>query len=232
MIEVARRLGHGKLFPWSREDHVAALWEEYRRLIRSPGAALPARVPLGGAPGLQWPSHNGRAAARRYRRNEDPAADPERGEFDFYGHPDHRAWIWLRPHEQPPEVPDPQYPFWLATGVVLEHSGNGTLTQRVPTLHRSIPQAYVELHQADAAALGVRNGERVRVVTRRGTLELAVRIDYRAQPPRGLVFVPGFDEALPVARLLPDAACPLSGQPLGWAAARVERLGAPQRSAT
>ena len=36
--------------------------------------------------------------------------------FDFYGHADHRAWIWLRPYEPPAESPDREYPFWLGAG--------------------------------------------------------------------------------------------------------------------
>jgi nitrate reductase NapA len=224
MIEVARRLGHGRLFPWSPENHIAEIWGEYRRVVRRPGTTLPTLAALRAGPGLQWPDLAGREGTRRYRRGFDPAADPARGDFDFYGHSDHRAWIWLRPHEPAAEAPDREYPFWLSSGPVLEHSGTGMLTRRVPTLHRSIPQAYVELHREDAAELGIRNGERVRLLTRRGALELAARIDYRAQPARGVLLVPGFDETHPVQRLLPDASCPVSGQPTGWAAARVERV--------
>jgi nitrate reductase NapA len=67
----------------------------------------------------------------------------------------------------------------------------------------------------------------VRLVSRRGTLELEARIDYRSQPPRGQVFVPSFDEARLVNRLTLDACCPLSGQPDGSkCAVRVERLSA------
>jgi nitrate reductase NapA len=61
-------------------------------------------------------------------------------------------------------------------------------------------------------------------------VELEARLDYRSQPPRGQLFVPAFDEALPVNRLTLDACCPLSGQPdASKCAVRVERL--PARSA-
>ena len=128
----------------------------------------------------------------------DPAANRARGAFDFYGHPDGRAWIWLRPYEPPAETPDREYPFQLITGSVLEHWGTGAMTQRIPVLHRSIPRAYVEIHREDAKGLGVRNGDMVRLVSRRGTLDIEARIDYRAQPPRGQLFVPSFDESRPV----------------------------------
>jgi nitrate reductase NapA len=225
MIEVARRLGHGERFPWDRERHAGQIWEEYRRFHGAPASAIPPLTVLRSQPGVQWPVEGTRAIERRYGTDTDPSADPKVGAVDFYGHPDHRGWIWLRSHQAAAEAPDKDYPFWLGTAAVLEHTGTGTLTQRVPTLHRSIPQAYVEIHREDARALGVRNGERVRLVSRRGTLELQARIDYRAQPPRGQVVVPTFDEGLPVQRLTLDAGCPLSGQPeTSKCAVRVERL--------
>jgi nitrate reductase NapA len=225
MIEIARRLGRGQLFPWDRERHAGQIWEEYRAAHPGRSSAVPPLAVLRGQPGVQWPFGGGRGVERRYNTEQDPAADPKRGGFDFYGHPDHRAWIWLRPHQPAAEAPDEQYPFWLGTAAVLEHTGSGTLTQRVPTLHRSIPQAYVEIHREDARALGVRNGERVRLTSRRGAVELQARIDYRAQPPRGQVVVPTFDEAILVQRLTLDAGCPLSGQPeTSQCAVRVERL--------
>jgi nitrate reductase NapA len=68
-------------------------------------------------------------------------------------------------------------------------------------------------------------------VSRRGSLEVEARLDYRSQPPRGQLFMPSFDEALPVNRLTLDACCPLSGQPDGSkCAVRVERL--PVKSGT
>ena len=225
MVEVARRLGRGQLFPWDRERHAGQIWEEYRAAHRVLSTAVAPLAVLKSQPGVQWPFVNGRAVERRYNTEQDPSADRTRGAFDFYGHPDHRAWIWLRPHQPAAEAPDRSYPFWLGTAAVLEHSGSGTLTQRVPTLHRSIPQAYVEIHREDARALGVRSGERVRLTTRRGALELQARIDYRAQPPRGSVVVPTFDEGHLVQRLTLDAGCPLSGQPeTSICAVRVERL--------
>jgi nitrate reductase NapA len=56
-------------------------------------------------------------------------------------------------------------------------------------------------------------------------MSLEARIDYRAQPARGQVFVPFFDEALLVNQLTLDAFCPISGQPdYKKCAVRVERV--------
>jgi nitrate reductase NapA len=226
MIEVARRLGFTKLFPWDRDRHVEAIWEEYSRFHADPASALPPLAALRGQAGVRWPFVNGRETQWRYNTAHDPAADRARGDFDFYGHPDHRAWVWLRPYEPPAEFPDRDYPFWLTTGAVLEQWGTGSMTQRIPTLHRSLPHAYVEMNRQDADRLGIRNRERVRLVSRRGAIEIEARLDYRSQPAPGQVFVPSFDAGEPVNRLTLDAACPLSGQPDGRKCAiRVERLG-------
>jgi nitrate reductase (cytochrome) len=225
MIEVARRLGLGALFPWQQATHVDAAWHELTRFHDDAQRRPAASAELRAQPGVQWPVVDGRATRWRYNVAHDPAADGAYGGYDFYGHADHRAWIWLRPHEPAAERPDAEYPFRLATGRVLEHTGTGTLTRRIPTLHRALPRAYAELNAADARALGIRNGDPVRLVTRRGAIVLDARVDYRAQPQPGQVFVPYFDESAPVNLLTLDVTCPLSGQPgPGMCAVRVERV--------
>jgi nitrate reductase (cytochrome) len=231
LIEVARRLGFGKEFAYDPRRHVEQIWEEYSRFHVGGPSALPPIGELRARPGVQWPYVAGREIRWRYNPAHDPAAGAAGGAFDFYGHADHRAWIWLRPYQPPAESPDKAYPFWLSTGTVLEHWGAGSMTQRIPVLHRALPHAYVEINHDDARDLGIRNRQSVRLVSRRGTLEVEARIDYRSQPPRGQVFVPTFDEARLVNRLTLDASCPLSGQPDGdKCAVRVEPL--PARSGT
>jgi nitrate reductase NapA len=230
MIEVARRLGFGRLFPWERQRHVEQIWEEYARFHNDPQSALPSLSELRAKPGVLWPYVEQRETRWRYNTAHDPATERGLGRFDFYGHPDHRAWIWLRPYEPPAESPDDAYPFWLTTGAVLEHWGSGSMTQRIPTLHRSSPHAYLEINPKDAEALGVNDRETVRLVSRRGVLTIEARLNYRSQLPPGHVFVPWFDEETPVNQLTLDAHCPLSGQPDPRCAVRVERLPAGRHS--
>ena len=225
LIEVARRLGFQEQFPWSYETHIDGIWSEYTRFHDHPEHRMAPLEELRARPGVMWPFVDGRETRWRYNPEHDPAADAAFGTHDFYGKPDHRAWIWLRPYEPPPEVPDEEYPFWLNTGRVIEHWHTGSLTRRVPTLHRAVPNAYVEINRTDAQELGIRHGGRVRVTSRRGRLELEARIDYRAQPPEGQVFIPFFDEGLLVNELTLDAFCPISKQPdYKKCAVRVERI--------
>lgn len=227
MIGVAKRLGFEKLFPYDPRRDTEQIWAEYGRFHAEPSTALPPLAALRAQPGVLWPYVDGGETRWRFNTAHDPAADRTRGSYDFYGHPDHRAWIWLRPYEPAAESPDKTFPFWLTTGAVLEQWGTGTMTQRIALLHRALPHTYVEINRDDARELGIRNRETVRLVSRRGAIEIEARIDYRSQPPRGQVFAPSFDERHPVNRLTLDAACPLSGQPDGGkCAVRLERLAA------
>ena len=162
-------------------------------------------------PGVMWPFVDGKETKWRYHAATDPAAKGDG--FDFYGKPDHRAWIWFRPYEPPPEMPDADYPFWLNTGRVLEHWHSGSMTRRIPILHQAVPRAYVELHPRDAERLRIQTGDRVRLTSRRGSLVLPALIGGRGQPAAGQVFVPFFDESLLVNELTLDAFCPISKQP-------------------
>jgi nitrate reductase NapA len=226
MIEIARRLGLSAMFPSDRRNYAAQMWEEYRRFHNDRRSALPSFVELRARRGAMWPFTNGRDTKWRYNTAFDSGADRSHGAFDFYGHPDHRAWVWLRPYDAPAEATNQEYPLWLSTGPVLEHWGTGSMTQRIPTLHQAAPRAYLEMNRDDAAKLGISSGDTVRVSSRRGSMEIQARIDYRSQLPRGQIFVPSFDEGHPVQRLMLDSFCPLSGQPdTTTCAARVERSG-------
>ena len=211
LIEVARRLGHGALFPWTQADHIRAIWQEYGRFHHGPDHEMAPYDELRRRPGVMWPFVNGKETKWRYHAATDPAA--KGGSWDFYGKPDHRAWIWFRPYEPPPEVPDADYPFWLNTGRVVEHWHTGSLTRRIPVLYRAVPNAYVELHPADAKTLNVRSGDRVRLRSRRGEIVLPALVDGRGQPAQGQVFVPFFDEGALINELTLDAFCPISKQP-------------------
>jgi nitrate reductase (cytochrome) len=227
MIQVARRLGFSRLFPGDERSHVAELWEEYRRFHQDQQTALPPMSVLRARPGVIWPFVNGRETKWRFNTAFDPAADRSRGAFHFYGHADGRAWIWLRPYDAPAEPPSSTYPFWLSTGPVLEHWGGGAMTQRIATLHHAAPKAYLEMNRDDAKRLGIRSGETVRLVSKRGSMEIESRVDYRSELPRGQLFVPSFDEAYPVQKLMLDSFCPVSGQPdTTTCAVRIERVAA------
>ncbi len=212
LIEVARRLGFEKHFPWSEEEHIGKIWAEYRRFHDNPKHNMAPYKLLKARSGVQWPFVNGKETRWRFNSKHDPACT--NGEdFHFYGKKDNRAWIWARPYEVAAESPDQEYNFWLNTGRVVEHWHTGSMTRRVPILHNAVPSSYVELNPDDAADLGVVNGELVKIISRRGEITMPASINGRGVPPRGMVFVPFFDESYLINEVTLDAFCPISKQP-------------------
>ncbi|MDR0717827.1 MAG: nitrate reductase catalytic subunit NapA [Azoarcus sp.] len=159
--------------------------------------------------GLRWPVVNGKETLWRFREGYDPYVSKGEG-FKFYGQKDGKAVIFALPYQPPVEAPDKEYDLWLSTGRVLEHWHTGSMTQRVPELHRAVPEAVVFMHPDDAKARKLQRGAKVKVISRRGEVILQVETKGRNKPPRGLVFVPFFDEAKLVNKLTLDATCPLS----------------------
>ncbi|MDX1583216.1 MAG: molybdopterin dinucleotide binding domain-containing protein, partial [Thermoanaerobaculia bacterium] len=190
---------------------IRQIWEEYRQFHHGPKHEMATYEALRENPGVIWPAPNGVSTKWRYHGKYDPAA---RGDtWDFYGKPDHKAWIWIRPYEAPPEVPDKEYPFWLNTGRVVEHWHTGSMTRRIPILHRAVPRSYVEINPSDAKRLSIKTGDMVRLTTRRGSKIIPASVGGRGNPPEGMVFVPFFDESYLINELTLDAYCPISKQP-------------------
>ncbi|MFO1007538.1 MAG: molybdopterin-dependent oxidoreductase [Planctomycetaceae bacterium] len=195
------------------------LYEEYRQFSRIKHKDLAPYGVLARARGLRWPvveqpDGTWKETAYRFIEGKDPYVTPGKG-LQFYHSvtQDDRALIWFRPYIAPPEVPDADYPFWLDTGRVLEHWHTGSMTMRIPPLRRAMPSSYVEINIDDAKRLGIRNGEQVKLQTRRGELTIAAWIDGRGSCPPGHLFVPFFDERKLINELTLEAHCPFSKEP-------------------
>ena len=209
------------------------LFEEYRPFSRLKHKDLAPYSEYVRTRGLRWPvveQSDGTWRETRFRFSEFDDPYVKKGaEFQFYHSTsnDDRAQIWARPYEDPPEMPDDDYPFWLCTGRVIEHWHSGTMTMRVPQLRRAMPASYVEVSRADAIKAGIENGEKILVETRRGKLELTAWINGRGNPPEGSLFVPFFDERLLINDLTLDAHDPFSKQPdYKKCAARISKVSA------
>jgi formate dehydrogenase major subunit len=88
----------------------------------------------------------------------------------------------------PDEMPDDDFPFILTTGRELEHWHTGAMTRRAGVLDALQPAPTASLAPEALRRLGVSPGERLRLVTRRGAVELTARADPGL--PEGLVFLP------------------------------------------
>ncbi|ROS01561.1 periplasmic nitrate reductase subunit NapA apoprotein [Sinobacterium caligoides] len=161
--------------------------------------------------GLRWPVVNRQETRWRFKEGSDPYAKPGT-DFDFYGNKDGKAVIWSLPYEPAAESPDEEFDMWLCTGRIIEHWHSGSMTQRVPELHKAFPNAVVFMHPDDAKSRGLRRGDEVKVVTRRGEIKTRVETRGRNKPPIGLVFVPWFDASQLINKCTLDATDPLSKQ--------------------
>ncbi|MCB1876248.1 MAG: nitrate reductase catalytic subunit NapA [Chromatiales bacterium] len=180
--------------------------------------------------GLRWPVVDGKETRWRFNAEYDPYV--KNGPIEFYGKAMKalpsgnldgvinaektslagKAKIFFRPYADPVEMPDDRYPLWLVTGRVLEHWHSGTMTRRVPELHRSVPEALIYMHPKDAEGLGLQRTDLAWVESRRGKIQARVETQGRNGMPRGSIYVPWFDEGVFINRVTLDATCPISKQ--------------------
>jgi nitrate reductase NapA len=179
--------------------------------------------------GLKWPVVNGKETPWRFNEKYDPYVSKGAG-FEFYGKAlkaipsgnldgvtnaekqglAGKAKIFFRPYAAPVEQPDAEYDLWFSTGRVLEHWHSGTMTRRVPELYRAVPTALLFMHPDDAAARGLKRTDVAWIETRRGKIKAVVETQGRNRLPKGMVFLPWFDEAVFVNKLTLDTTCPIS----------------------
>jgi len=130
------------------------------------------------------------------------------GDFSFYGealkklpsgnlqgvtdknktHLKNKAKIFFRPFMEAPEQPDEEYPFWLTNYRFVGHFHTGTMSHRSKSLKKRWPEEYVEINENDAKRLGIKDGDLVKVETRRATLVLKAKVTPHIR--EGVVAIP------------------------------------------
>ncbi|HHF2900026.1 TPA: formate dehydrogenase subunit alpha [Vibrio alginolyticus] len=141
--------------------------------------------------GVQWPSNKNNPAGTRIMHQ----TQFTRGKGQMVGVPFRYA----------AELPDEEYPLVLTTGRVLEQFHTGTMTRKTKGLDNLAgPRAMVSVE--DAEALGISNGQRLTVSTRRGSIEINAFVTKRIQ--KGVVFIPFHFVESPVNRLTTTATDP------------------------
>lgn len=209
-----------------------ALFNEYQRFTLGHGHDLADfdTYQRADVHGLLWPVVNGKETLWRYNTDTDPYAKADNLYYgplmkaipsgDLNGVTDSetknysgRAKIFFRPYAAPVEAPDEKYDMWFTTGRVLEHWHTGSMTRRVPELHRAVPRAFLYMHPADAKKRGLNRGDWALVESRYGSFKAKVETEGRDLPPRGTAFTPFFDETVMVNKVVVDAADPISLEP-------------------
>lgn len=87
----------------------------------------------------------------------------------------------------PAELPDADFPLILSTGRVLYHYHTGTMTRRAQGPSERCPESLVEINPFDADKIGIRDGQMVKVTSRRGTIQARAQITERSS--RGVIFM-------------------------------------------
>jgi formate dehydrogenase alpha subunit len=109
------------------------------------------------------------------------------------------------------ELPDDDYPFVLSTGRILQHYHTGTMTRRSEVLDKLVSVGAIEINPADAARLGIADGDMAQVVSRRGQIEIAARVTERVAA--GTLFLAFHYREAPANRLTIAALDPIAKIP-------------------
>ncbi|WP_028227420.1 nitrate reductase [Paraburkholderia ferrariae] len=227
-VEVARRIeklletqGGKPLFGF---DSPEAIFNEHRLLTEGRDldiggldyATLDARGPQ------QWPfragSHHGEA--RRYTDGR-------------YATANGRARFHALDYQPPADTVNARFPFRLTSGRLRDQWHGMSRTGRVGRLFTHAPEPALDMHAGDAARRGLRDGDLVRVISRRGELVLPMRVS--EEVPSGTLFAPmhwnaQFMSSGGINEVTDPAVDPHSSQPeLKHAAVRVEAISLPWR---
>jgi formate dehydrogenase major subunit len=164
--ELSNRLGYPMNYS-SPED----VFQEIRQLTPSYAGITYERL---AAAGLQWPcpteEHPGTQFLHKDRFTKGKGT---------------LAAIDFKP---PAEVVDKDYPMWLTTGRTFVHYHTGTMTRVSPTLHHELEEGYVEMNTVDAKHMKIKDGERVTVSSRRGSIQIKAKVKDTIN--QGVVFIP------------------------------------------
>jgi len=172
------------------------IMDEIAKLSPSYGGISYSRLESGG---LSWPCPSPDHPGTPYLHKEK------------FNRPGGLGKFFAIPYHPPAELPDSDYPFTLTTGRIGFHFHTGTMTRKDWALDRECPSGYVEINPQDANKAGIREGEMVKVTSRRGEISLQAKVVDTVQ--EGLLFIPfHFAEAaankLTAANLDPVAKIP------------------------
>jgi len=218
--DLGKKMGFEKEF--AKYETAEIMWDEYRSITKGKDMDLMGASydRLKKVRGLTWPvpSEDHPGTYKRFTDGDPiydalPAEKKKGRRMYFYGAAatDGKATIWMRPHADPGEPTDAEYPIALTTGRIIEHWHTLTMTGTAPQLNRAAPKAYVEINPQDATAMGIANKSQVVLTSRRGSLKIEARVIDRPAP--GTVFVPWHWRDWPINVLCNDVFDPGSKEP-------------------
>jgi len=193
---------YGPLIHWSTPEEAFEAWKDCSRGRPCDYSGLTYDALRGGS-GIPWPCTTD-ATDGTDRLYSDWVFPTEPDVCEDYGHdlltgasttpdkykataPGGRAFLKAAGYTTAPEHPTTEFPLIATTGRSPYHFHTRTKTGRAPRLRTAEPKVWVELSKPDAERLGLHEGERAVVESRRGQVEAEVRI---GEPREGVVFLP------------------------------------------
>jgi assimilatory nitrate reductase catalytic subunit len=209
--EIGRRMGRAKYFTFNSPREI---FDELRIASRGGNADYY---------GITWEKIERQNGVFWPCPTEDHPGTPRLFEERFY-HPDGKAKFHAIEYNPPNEVPDDEFPLILTSGRVVYQYLSGNQTRRIGFLVEQCPEPYVEIHPDTAMKLKVNDGERVRVVSRRGEGVFPALVVRTIRPDT--IFIPyHWGEELAVNQLTNPKLDPTSKIPEYKAcAARIEKI--------
>ncbi len=169
IAELARYMGAKESFNYSSPKEIM---EEIRSLTPSYRGITYERLDRGES--LQWPCPS-----------EDHPGTPFLHKDGF---PRGKGRFFAMEYTPPVELPDDDYPFLLSTGRSPFHFHTGSMTRRIDILNKELSTGYIDINKEDAEKIGIRDGDIVKVVSRRGEISVRANISDEVNP--GVVFIP------------------------------------------
>ena len=187
--EIATRMGFDMGY-----ENAAAVFDEITRVTPSYGGITWDRIEK---EGLHWPC---------------PAADhPGTPILHTEAFPIGKGKFFPIDFLPPAETTDDEYPLYMTTGRVLYHYHTGSMTRKTDGLNERAPESFVEMSRADADKYGLADGDRVKVASRRGEIEVLLSVSDKAVD--GTVFIPFHYAEAAANRLTNSALDPVSKIP-------------------
>jgi formate dehydrogenase alpha subunit len=166
ICDLSTRMG----YPMSY-DHPSQIMEEIAQLTPSYGGIFYDRIEQDG---LYWPCLNRAHPGTPYLHKDRFTRGP--GLF--------HAIEYLPPEE----LPDKDYPYMLTTGRIYVHYHTGTMTRRSPSLNKEVGEGFAEINPRQAKELGIASGEKIKILSRRGEIEIKADLSERME--RDTIFIP------------------------------------------
>jgi sulfite reductase (NADPH) flavoprotein alpha-component len=210
IARVAAEMGYGPAFTYGT---AAEIFEEIKTFA-NPQTGYDLRgvtyEMLSDGP-AQWPAPPGSGRRNPIRYLDEAAPGSLR-----FATPGGRAIFHARPHTDPAEMPDDDYPFVLNTGRLQHQWHTMTKTGKIAKLNRLNPDPFIEINAIDAEWSEIAAGDLVEIASRRGRAVLPAVVTDRVLP--GSCFAPIhwndlFGEYVSVNAVTSDAVDPLSFQP-------------------